>query len=217
MAIAYSYPIATPTLSDTLIGTKFNNNGNATKSFLISDIIDLAPPVNPYQPPYKVFTALLTQSGGDDPGLEKVQGDFLNAGFTYLIESNSANADLTVFGAPNSNVGTYFICTQAGTLPVTGSILLTYNGGAPVATVLENTIGNIWFTYESTGHYNCQSNQLFTENKTYCSATLSNYDYDNTNVILGFLNNNVVRMITLIPTDAPYNNSDTSIEIRVYN
>lgn len=42
MAIVYSYPEATPTLSDTVLGTKFDDNGNPTKSFSISDIINLA-------------------------------------------------------------------------------------------------------------------------------------------------------------------------------
>ena len=41
MAIVYSYPGATPTLSDTVLGTQFDYDGNPTKSFLISDIIAL--------------------------------------------------------------------------------------------------------------------------------------------------------------------------------
>jgi hypothetical protein len=42
MAIIYSYPQATPTISDTILGTQFDYDGNPTKSFLISDIISLA-------------------------------------------------------------------------------------------------------------------------------------------------------------------------------
>ena len=42
MAIIYSYPEVTPTLSDTVVGTQFDESGNPTKSFLIGDIIDLA-------------------------------------------------------------------------------------------------------------------------------------------------------------------------------
>jgi hypothetical protein len=41
MAIVYSYPGATPTLSDTLLGTQFDVDGNATKSFPIADIVNL--------------------------------------------------------------------------------------------------------------------------------------------------------------------------------
>jgi hypothetical protein len=43
MAIVYSYPGATPTISDTVLGTQFDYDGNPTKSFLISDIIGLVP------------------------------------------------------------------------------------------------------------------------------------------------------------------------------
>jgi hypothetical protein len=42
MAIVYSYPGATPTISDTVLGTQFDSDGNPTKSFPISDIVDLA-------------------------------------------------------------------------------------------------------------------------------------------------------------------------------
>ena len=46
MAIIYSYPIATPTVADLVLGSKIDplnpQNGNATKSFSISDIITLA-------------------------------------------------------------------------------------------------------------------------------------------------------------------------------
>lgn len=116
-------------------------------------------------PVYRVYTALLTQYGGDVVK-EKTQGDSLDLGITYLIDVNSENADLTIFGAPNSNVGTYFVCTNAGTLPLTGSISLVWNEGAPIVTVLENTIGNIWFSYKSAGVYRCYSDDLFTINKT---------------------------------------------------
>jgi hypothetical protein len=49
MAIIYSYPEGTPTLLDTVLGVQFDNNGNPTKSFLISDIIGLVP--TPPTPP----------------------------------------------------------------------------------------------------------------------------------------------------------------------
>ena len=42
MAIVYSYPGATPTLSDALLGTQFDFDGNATKSFLVADVVNLA-------------------------------------------------------------------------------------------------------------------------------------------------------------------------------
>ena len=41
MAIIYSYPGATPTISDTVLGAQFDYDGNPTKSFLIADIVNL--------------------------------------------------------------------------------------------------------------------------------------------------------------------------------
>jgi hypothetical protein len=63
MAIVNSYPHAVPTITDTVIGTKYvENQEPSTKSFSIGDIVDLVPVVNPTYA-YKVYTALLTQSG----------------------------------------------------------------------------------------------------------------------------------------------------------
>lgn len=173
--------------------------------------------------PYKVYTALVSQSGGDEP-LE-INGDEaipLTIGVTYEIIDNSPNlADFTNVGAPNNNAGTKFVAT--GTTPASwgnideGWAVLSYNLGAPTVIVLENTIGNIWFGYENVGNYSINSDALFINNKTYCSATLSNDNYDNTNVMLGRDNDSIVRMITLLPGDGLFDNSNTSIEIRVYN
>ena len=117
--------------------------------------------------PYKVYTALLTQSGGDDP-LEVNGVGSLVKGVTYTILENNTPIDLSSFGAPNNNVGTTFCSTLTG--PINGdgpdSVILSYNTGAPVTTVLENTIGNIWFTYTGVGDYLINSNTLFTINKT---------------------------------------------------
>jgi hypothetical protein len=41
MAIIYSYPAATPTIADSIIGTQFEYNSQATKSFQISDLVNL--------------------------------------------------------------------------------------------------------------------------------------------------------------------------------
>lgn len=118
----------------------------------------------PIDPKYKVFTALLTQSGGDND-TEVTSGD-LTIGVTYRINVDGTDADFTNVGAPNNNLDTSFIAT--GTTPnswgTNGS--LRFNSGAPVVTVLENTIGNIWFTYISTGIYSVNSNNLFIEDKT---------------------------------------------------
>jgi hypothetical protein len=118
--------------------------------------------------PYKVFTALLTQSGsrGD---IEGINSGELTIGVTYYI-NNNISGDFINVGAPNNNNGTYFIAT--GTTPntwgisIVGGDTLTYVPDAPVVTVLENTIGNIWFTYVDIGYYKLSSENLFTNLKS---------------------------------------------------
>ena len=113
--------------------------------------------------PYKVYTALLTQSGEEDI-MQIISGDIV-VGVTYYI-SDSGGGDWTNVGAPNNNTGTYFVAT--GTVPNSwgDSGALDVNLGAPVVTVLENTIGDIWFTYGNIGNYSINANALFTNNKT---------------------------------------------------
>ena len=115
-------------------------------------------------PKYKVFTALLTQNGDNNAGV--LTGSDLTIGVTYQIKTGSIGTfDFTNVGAPNNDIGTFFVAT--GTTPNDWSgASLNYNLGAPVVTVLENTIGNIWFTYENVGNYRCVSNDLFTIDKT---------------------------------------------------
>ena len=122
--------------------------------------------------PYKVFTALLTQSGNDNPSQTNyLNQEALTIGQTYHINSNvpvsEGGTDFTNVGASNNNIDTFFIAT--GTTPIWGTQdgSADYNTGAPVATVLENTIGNIWFTYNGVGSYQLNNTGgLFTDNKT---------------------------------------------------
>jgi hypothetical protein len=122
-------------------------------------------------PAYRVFTALLTQSGGDSPAQANYENEGpLVIGQSYFIDDNlplvDGGTDFTNVGAANNNSGTWFIAT--GTTPIWGANggVLTYNEGAPVATVLENTIGNIWWSYSEAGVYVFSSDGLFTLNKT---------------------------------------------------
>ena len=119
-------------------------------------------------PKYKVFTAILKQKS-DSPSNILVSSGDLDVGVTYSISGGGGGWDFTNVGAPNNDNGTSFIAT--GTTPnswgteVNGEGL-EFNTGTPIVTVLENTIGNIWFGYEDAGLYRCLSNDLFIENKT---------------------------------------------------
>jgi hypothetical protein len=120
-------------------------------------------------PKYKVYTALLTQSGGDDPqSLLSQNTPSLTIGVTYRITDDGGSGwDFTNVGAPNNDLNTYFIAT--GTTPANWGTngYLTYNTGAPVVTVLENTIGNIWFTYADSGVYRLENETLTDSSKLY--------------------------------------------------
>lgn len=108
--------------------------------------------------PYKVFNALLAQGGGDNPLI--INGDEaipLTIGVTYAILDNTG-LDVTNVGAPNNNIGTSFVAT--GTTPnswgnvIDGWAIISYNTGAPVVVVLENTLGfNPFFVYSAPGFY----------------------------------------------------------------
>jgi hypothetical protein len=170
------------------------------------------------KPNYKVYTALLTQSGGD--GMTSIGGGDLTIGVTYQIIDNAGSGwDFTNVGAPNNDIDTYFVAT--GTTPNSWGIdgQLDYNTGAPVATVLENTIGNIWFTYLAAGEYTIYSSDLFTIGKSWgiCPANTGQGGYTN---VFGV--NTKVDSIDLATSDASDTLmdsllSDTSVEIRVYN
>ena len=184
-------------------------------------IQSLAPPAP--EPAYKVYTALLTQSGGSN--YIYISSSPLTIGVTYLIAHNQNNdADFTNVGAPNNDIGTYFVAT--GTTPNswgTGTVDLRYDEGAPVVTVLENTIGNIWFTYDYVGTYQMKSDGLFTQNKTFliCTGLVPPLGDPISTLQLSRTSDNSLQLIT-------YNNSfgsqdsalevdSASIEIRVYN
>ena len=172
--------------------------------------------------PYKVFTALLTQSGGDNT--EGIIGTPLTIGTTYKIDISAApsgNWDFTNVGAPNNDIGTYFIATGTTANNWGTNIVLSYNTGAPVATVLENTIGNVWFTYVSDGNYLVyNSSELFTTSKTFGLIT-PNTNFTNTPFFSIEIGAGLTSFTQILTSDNGTFSNDllfkTPIEIRVYN
>jgi hypothetical protein len=174
--------------------------------------------------PYKVYTALLTQSGGDS--LESQGIGLLTVGVTYYIYDIYPGTDFTNVGAPNNDIGTYFVAT--GTTPNSwgdvpeGNSVLQYNTGAPVVTVLENTIGNIWFTYIQDGYYRANSIDGFTLDKTFCQGITSTAE-DGTGLTVITVRSNNIDTVNIYSTnpinEVPFNGAllNTPIEIRVYN
>lgn len=166
--------------------------------------------------PYKVYTALLTQSGGADPYILS-EGN-LTIGITYVIKDTEGSPDFTNVGAPNNNIGTFFVAT--GTTPNKwGSGLLEFDKGAPIVTVLENTIGNIVWSRVSDGEYNGTLNSAFTSNKTYYSITMtSGGGLDVGQFVQNTTQSDYISIATwhndILSDDLL---TDTPIEIRVYN
>ena len=169
--------------------------------------------------PYKVFTALLTQSGISD--VMSINAGLLTIGVTYLINDTQVGMDFTNVGAPNNDVGTYFVAT--GTTPNSwgidvGSAVLVYNTGAPVATVLENTIGNIWFTYDDIGIYLANLTGAFTINKTFVTLTLGSGAICILNSQGGTGDYVLINASDVVSPNNPIDvNGMMQIEIRVYN
>ena len=207
--------------SQTLIpvGLKDNRRDDGYLAGAIS-VLDLAAQIAP-TPAYKVYTALVTQNGLNDP--LSINTGTLTLGVTYLINDSVVDMDFTNVGAPNNNLGTYFVAT--GTTPVWGTNplglgLLIFDTGAPVVTVLENTIGNIWFTYDLVGFYGINSNKLFTNNKTIGFVNNSLFPDEGFTYINNTGGNiNLVTISTLDYVFSPTNAGllNTPIEIRVYN
>lgn len=172
---------------------------------------------------YKVYTALLTQSGGDNL-LDIFDGN-LTIGVTYKIflnEGLDGQWDFTNVGAPNNLENTSFVAT--GTTPNSwgnniGSAGLLYNTGAPIATVLENTIGNVWFIYQDVGIYSLDSIELFTSDKTY--LYIQSYPYPDEEKEIGITRDSTNTIAISNTQVGTYSdnilNFGASIEIRVYN
>jgi len=172
---------------------------------------------------YKVYTALLEQSGTDTSNQFISSGDLL-IGRTYQIDTADNGADWTNLGSPNNTPGTYFIAT--GTTPnswgTDGGGQLVYQNATPIITILENTLGfNIYWSYDSEGSYYGKAiSSNFPYNNTYLNVQVGYnnspytaygavYSDDNEYVVLQFLDNtwNAVNI------DGQY----LPLEIRVYN
>jgi hypothetical protein len=172
-------------------------------------------------PVYRVYTALLTQSGGDSS--QQLYSGAVTKGVTYKIKETTTG-DFSNVGAPNNNVNTIFVATNNEVPNNYSGGNLTYNAGAPVATVLENTIGNIWFTYDGVGSYSVYSNSLFTIGKTFSSIYSQLIDTfgDGVQFALIQYKSTDINNMGIQTGRAELSNFDdylfnTPIEIRVYN
>lgn len=133
----------------------------------------------------------------------------LDDGTTYKCIDNTTGAAVwELYFSPVSKYKVYTaLLTQSGT-------------GVPVATVLENTLGSISFSYDGTGIYKVLSSNLFTPNKTAAFITSQGFG-----VGFGVVSSVVLMGATEMvlttqsassgPIDGNLNKS--TFEIRVYN
>jgi hypothetical protein len=172
--------------------------------------------------PYKVYTALLTQSGGTDP-LTQDSGA-VEVGVSYVISSPLGSEDSWDFsnvGGPVYPDNFNFVATSSDVPNNYGTATLNYNTGAPVVTVLENTIGNIWFTYDGVGYYqvSSQPESFFPVGKT--TSFIGSVGDDSASASYGFLrptgDSNFYILTKDFSGDANNQLNNTPIEIRVYN
>ena len=197
--------------TDTYVNIVYEGSPNSGNIMSVSDFAAQSRP-------YKVYTALLTQSGGDV--VESIQSSPLVIGTTYTINDYIPNDDFKNVGAPSNQNGVSFVAT--GTTPNNWSEAseLTYNTGAPVVTVLENTIGNVWFTYNVAGEYFLNTNGGLTVAKTIALIT-PNFSTGYNAIGVGYGNSDFLGITTISLGDSilPQNNAlyNTPIEIRVYN
>ena len=172
-----------------------------------------APAPTPFELPYKVYTALLIQSGGGNT--IGISSGPLTKGITYKIQN--PGGDFSNVGAPNNDPETYFVAINNDAPLSYGGSALLYNTGAPVATVLENTIGNIWFSYTAEGAYGVNSNSLFPGGKVY--GNISQQGGYNVGIELGGGGSDSDRQISTYDNGVLANNllGVNAIEIRVYS
>jgi hypothetical protein len=127
--------------------------------------------------PYKVFTALVSQSGGTNPAV--LTEGAVQTGVTYRLSGVSNASDFSNVGGPGAGeaIDNTYIIAINNEIPLNyGGASLIYDDGAPKATVLENTIGNIGFDFLDTGKYRIISQSLFKYPKTFINGAKTNND-----------------------------------------
>lgn len=201
--------------TDGAIGTDFKR----TKNFTLGDLKNYMSGASNY----KVYTALLTQV--DRGKTTNISSGSLTVGVTYQIldDGGGSKHDFTNLGAPNNNFGTYFVATKSSAPNSWGiNVFLQYNDSTPVAIVLENTIGNIWFEYQSAGFYKMLSDGLFTQDKVYYdrNSRVSIFSYESIWLNTQLIDSSIIFFnVTDGLGGAGLNDSldNTPFEIRIYN
>ena len=136
MAIIYSYPPGTPTLSDNVIGSQIDpiTEENKTVQFTVGQIAGFA---NSYSLGYTVYTALLTQAGTAAPVATVLQN---TTGLTFVwTKLGTGQFVATVTGTPF--VANKFWAMSSAKVPQVTSIVRTSTNTCRLD-VIESQNGN---------------------------------------------------------------------------
>jgi len=159
----------------------------------------------------KVYVALLNQVT-----ISTTSG-LLEVGKTYIIKTLTAGDDFANVGYVD--LSTPFVAT--GTTPTTWTNLtevINMTDSAPVALVLENTIGgDIIWTYSGVREYNGTLSNAFPENKTAFFINLGETDFGSDVIFSRNSNNDVFIMTAQSSTNTDGVLSNSTVEIRVYS
>lgn len=116
--------------------------------------------------PYTVYKALMSQTTVADTSGTLVEGK------TYIIDSLKTGDDFSNVGYVEE--GTAFVAT--GTTPTdwtNSTSVMNLTDSAPTVTILENSIGDIVWAYDSVGVFTGTLAGKFTEDKTYFPLPVS--------------------------------------------
>ena len=151
----------------------------------------------------------------------------INGNFIEKSIPDTKNATIKVTIGRNESdmtVADFATATSSTNYKVYTALLNQTGGNAPVATVLQNTLGTISFTYIESGKYSVNSSGLFTLNKTMLMITsFGKFEGGiiNTYRFLNTISDNIDSSLVIYVAGTMGGVNDilvnTPIEIRVYN
>jgi len=137
--------------------------------YIVNNLADQTINGEPILRPYKVYTALLTQSGITNPQI--ISDGNLTEGVSYQISGSIPGVyDFSNVGGPTYPDSYPFAATNNSVPNNWGGVSLSYDPGAPVVTILENSFGNISWTKNNVGVYRGTLNSSFPSNKTFAPS-----------------------------------------------
>ena len=166
---AYGFPQLDGSGNLHATGSLYGTSSNATTaSYAATASYAVTASYAPDSRPYKVYTALLTQAGTSN--ILSLSSGAVSQSVTYQIDGADGASDFSNVGGPpvGTGDGTYFVATNSDVPNDYGAANLIYDTAVPVVTVLENTIGDTWWTYGSDGRYYINSDALFTGTVPFC-------------------------------------------------